>query len=517
MPDPQTPPWVQAILAEADAVKAGQTTPAPALAPPRQSAQPTLSPGAAYLAAQPIEPPLAVSHAQVPVSHIGAPVVGERYVPPSLSLSSLMTSANPAQDVAEHVLGPGRPRAVRAADPYGDVAWMKGAGPPPGFIVGSTEAVGGPVEAAALGDLRPAALRELGPATWRRGTPGRYSNTVLSGRDAEHVMQAIDNVTKRFPSLKAALPELEQALQSEPPSRGRWADSIYRDPDTGLILPTPDAIGRWARYGLYGEEIPANWGPLTQPGVREGFGPDPREIKLYSDLWGAISPLNDPMVNTLQANRAYARTLGPSGFSPMEQPEFARLGLGLPSRRPNINRSMAGEPLSGPKVPRMSGMLQGTESLPPLDEHVTTASGGATGKWSEELPALRAKMRELTGDPFTGPAGELRLNKQLSEGLVEMWRAMYPERPPLTSMAASWEGIRSDKGIKSVGGPYDILRRLGLHEKNAMLDPDRVRGAKWPGGYISSSALLPLLLHHWNAATAGQPEDADPTGPPPPR
>jgi len=362
--------------------------------------------------------------------------------------------------------------------------------------------------AAALGDLRPAALQKLGPAKWRRGTEGRYAGTALTGRDADHVMAALENVTERFPHLKQFRPEMERALAAQPQTAGSFAEGVFREPESGLILPTPGMMGRWARYGLYGEEIPANWGPLTQPGIREAFGADPREIKLYADLWGAISPLNDPMANTMQANRAYARTLGPSGLSPMSEAEFTSLGLGLPSRRPNINRAMAGEPLSGPKVPRMSGMLEGTESLPPIDEHVTTASGGATGKWASELPALRAKLSALTGDDFKGPQGELRLNKLVSEGLVEMWRAMYPDRPPLTSMAASWEGIRSDKGIKSVGGPYDILRRLGLGEKGAMSDPARVAGAKWPGGYISSGVLLPILLQRWAEVTDAQPENA---------
>lgn len=354
---------------------------------------------------------------------------------------------------------------------------------------------GGDAIERAVADLRPAALRGLGPAKWSRGTTGRYADAALKRRDAEHVMEALDNLREQFPSLKKSSPALERALKAEPVSPGTWAQGVYREPESGLILPTPDVMGRWARYGLYGEDIPANWGPLTQPGIGEAFGKDPREIKLYSDLWGAISPLNDPMVNTIQANRAFARTLGPQALSPMSEAEFNRLGLGLPSRRPNINRAMAGEPLSGPKVPRMSGMLQGNERLPPLDEHVTSASGGATGKWSEELPALRARVKKLLGgaDEFKGDAGELRLNQVLSEGLVDMWGAMYPEREPLSSMASSWEGVRSDKGIKSVGGPYDILRRLGLGGRDAMLDPKKVGGAKWPGGYISSAVLAPLL------------------------
>lgn len=430
---------------------------------------------------------------------IGAPGLGEHYVP--ASVGELLGSENPARLLAEYVVGHGRPMSVAAADPYGIEAWRAGKGPMP-MVMGTT---------AEVGDLRPTALQKLGPATWRRGQEGRYAGTALAGKDADHVMAALENVAERFPTLKSALPDMTRALDAQPPSAGSLAAGVFREPDSGLILPTPAMMGRWARYGLYGEEIPANWGPLTQPGIRGAFGPDPREIKLYADLWGAISPLNDPMVNTLQANRAYARTLGPAGLSPMSEAEFNRLGLGLPSRRPNINRSMAGEPLSGPKVPRMSGMLEGTESLPPIDEHVTTASGGASGKWASELPALRAKLTALTGDDFKGPQGELRLNKLVSEGLVEMWRAMYPERPPLTSMAASWEGIRSDKGIKSVGGPYDILRRLGLGEKGAMTDPTRVASAKWPGGYLSSAVLLPALLQRWQAVTDGQPENAGPS------
>ena len=366
----------------------------------------------------------------------------------------------------------------------------------------------------AVMDLRPAALQKLGPAKWRRGQEGRYADAVLTGNDADHVMAAIENVAKRFPRLKPFLPEMAKALESHPPSGGTLAASVIREPDSGLILPNPRHIARWARYGLYGEDIPANWGPMTQPGIRPAFGPDKREIKLYADLWGAQSPVNDPLTNTLQANRVLARTLGPEGFAPMEEAEFNQLGLGLPSRRDNVNRAMAGEPLWGPKVPRMSGMVEGTSTLPPIDEHVVTASGGASGKWDAELSALRKRIMDLTGEEFVGPKGRMRLNELVSEGLVEMWRAMYPHRPPLTSMAAGWEGIRSDKGIKSVGGPYDILRKLGLGEKGAMIDPKKLLGAKWPGGYISSGLLLPLLLDRWRRVTDAQPENA-PTAQPP--
>lgn len=65
-------------------------------------------------------------------SSIGAPQVGTRYLPTEgpKSLWDL---------VKQYVLGEERPRTVQAQDPFGDIAWMKGAGSAPGLMMGSTE------------------------------------------------------------------------------------------------------------------------------------------------------------------------------------------------------------------------------------------------------------------------------------------------------------------------------------------------------------------------------------------
>ena len=88
-------------------------------------------------------PKPAPSHSRPePEATIGAARIGDRYQPPSLSLSSLMTSENPLQDLAENFLGEARPPSVYNMDPIGEQAWAIGAGQMP-MIAGTTEAVGG--------------------------------------------------------------------------------------------------------------------------------------------------------------------------------------------------------------------------------------------------------------------------------------------------------------------------------------------------------------------------------------
>src|SRR5262249_783687 len=94
-------------------------------------------------------------------------------------------------------------------------------------------------------DLRTPALQELGPATWERGTEGRYADALRTGPNAQHVYDAIQNLVKRYPSLQSMMPEMLQAISAHPPSRGTWAAGIMREPDTGIVIPTPDVIGRW--------------------------------------------------------------------------------------------------------------------------------------------------------------------------------------------------------------------------------------------------------------------------------
>lgn len=70
-------------------------------------------------------------------SSIGPSQIGERYLPTEGPQSLLDL-------VKQYVLGSsGVPKSVLAQDPYGAEAWMKGAGPTPGLMMGATEEVGG--------------------------------------------------------------------------------------------------------------------------------------------------------------------------------------------------------------------------------------------------------------------------------------------------------------------------------------------------------------------------------------
>ena len=75
---------------------------------------------------------------------IGAPGLGDRYVPPTTN--EIMASDNPfralLESVSSRVIGPGRPRSVAAADPYGLEAALEGKGHFPVFM-GTVDEVGG--------------------------------------------------------------------------------------------------------------------------------------------------------------------------------------------------------------------------------------------------------------------------------------------------------------------------------------------------------------------------------------
>jgi hypothetical protein len=74
---------------------------------------------------------------------IGAPGLGDRYVPPTTN--EIMASDNPfralIESLASRVVGPGRPKSVAAADPYGLEAALAGKGHFPVFM-GTTEEIG---------------------------------------------------------------------------------------------------------------------------------------------------------------------------------------------------------------------------------------------------------------------------------------------------------------------------------------------------------------------------------------
>lgn len=58
--------------------------------------------------------------------------------------------------------------------------------------------------------------------------------------------------------------------------------------------------------------------------------------------------------------------------------------------------------------------------------------------------------------------------------------------------AELWEGARAHKGLKPQGGPLDILRKHGLLQAGAMLDPERLRAALRQQGW-TAPAIAGLL------------------------
>ena len=308
-----------------------------------------------------------------------------------------------------------------------------------------------------------------------------------------------------------------------------------------------DAAGeRIAHITEIGESLPfqANWHGAEDPAMQHAFAGDQEAAKRYGRFWGATSPNTDVPRDTAESVSAQlyhlehpdlpftvaaARHISeptmigkqlvqPNGLPFMERPIFPNSEEGSTgaitqagSKVPNLNTAIKGESLmSGDKVNDMSDYMQGVErgsGTPlPLDVHAIWATSGSKAKLDQQLPALKQFMLDK------GPHGLASITDRQAylnyQGMLgDTLRQIAPEGNVGETFATMWEGARAAKGKMPQGGPIDILRKKGLLEYGAMLDPKRLREALQTAGWsaFGIAGLLKALGHNEeaNAAAAG--------------
>lgn len=252
--------------------------------------------------------------------------------------------------------------------------------------------------------------------------------------------------------------------------------------------------------GLYhlGTSLPSasNWAGSQSEELLRAFGGDQDAALRWARMWGATSPNTSVPVNTRESISALLHALE-NPNTPLTVPAAQNLAEAkitmAPSKVPNLNRALAGEPLSGDKVEAMAGFMAGQPRIP-IDVHALYAVGSGADKLDTQLPGLRAMMTRAEGLPARSTAAAKSLTNtdlylRYEDALRRTLQQIEPKRSVNQVFAELWEGARAHKGLKPQGGPIDILRKKGLLEQGAMLDPDRLRLALrsqgWTAGAIS--------------------------------
>ena len=335
------------------------------LQPPQQSAQPVLSPAAAS-----IVPPraAAVSHAQVPVAHIGAPVVGERYVPPTFP--QIMTSDQPLLGVAEAsgLFGAARPRAVQSADPYGIDAWMKGAGPPP-LMMGTTENVG----ESALGRGLYSRVDDVAASLPERGLhPNKVASLLKSGASQEELAY---RKLPEFLASKGNNPvtraEMQAHLQANPaPMPSTTVLGVPRQPGNYTVVHEgTDGLGRALRVEIRRPDGSISWSNANGGPVA------PDQLQSLIDTYH-----NQPMPEKVNRQTKYASYTLPEGENYREHllqlPNTPDAALqSLTDRRDAIRDAIAAIDV-------------------PIQEHTLPTDPAQVKQWFDEQVAHRRALME---------------------------------------------------------------------------------------------------------------------------
>mgnify|MGYP006280105563 CR=1 FL=1 len=315
--------------------------------------------------------------------------------------------------------------------------------------------------------------------------------------EAEQIlpMPAATVVAPRLPRIANPIEAL--AASGLTPGRGSLAKTLKTTSEPsiyGLHDQTADRL-----YQIYnvGRDLPtaSNWGGVTDE-LLAAFGGDQEKALQWSRLWGATSPNTSVPVNTRESisalNYAYNNP-GKLMTVPTAQTLESKITM-APSKVPNINRALAGEPLSGDKVEAMSGFMVGKPRIP-IDVHTLYAVGSDADKLGPELSGLRTAMTKAEKLPPRGSLTDTDIYLRYERALSDTLKQFNPGRSGNEVFATTWEGARHTKGLKPQGGPIDILRKKGLLEVGAMLDPDRLRAVLKTSGWTAGAigALIASL------------------------
>lgn len=297
-----------------------------------------------------------------------------------------------------------------------------------------------------------------------------------------------------------AVKSLISGARELPKPLGSLAKTLDKTGERGVYALKP-SVGERVRnfYDLGGQQPSAsNWAGVTDE-LANAFGGDQNLARTWSRLWGATSPNTSVPVNTRESIAALVHALT-NDSRPLTVPEAQTLSHAkitmAPSKVPNINRALAGEPLSGDKVEAMAGFMVGDPRIP-IDVHALHGVGAVSDKLGPELPALRAYMTKAEKLPLRGSLTDTDLYLRYEQALRDTLKEFHPSGDVNSIFAQTWEGIRAGKGLKPQGGPIDILRKKGLLERGAMLDPERLTAALKTAGWTAGSiaALLQGIGH----------------------
>jgi len=210
----------------------------------------------------------------------------------------------------------------------------------------------------------------------------------------------------------------------------------------------------------------------------------------WARMWGATSPNTSVPGNTRESVSALIHALENPGV-----PFTETLAQGLPdakitmagSKFGNLNAALEGRVLSPDmKAEAMAGFMAGDPRLP-IDVHALYALGSKATKFDPEISALRQLMTKAEGLPARGGLTNPEIYRRYEDALRGTLQAFEPTRSVNQVFGELWEGARAHKGLKPQGGPIDILRKKGLLEMGAMLDPDRLRAALRQSGWTAGA------------------------------
>lgn len=250
--------------------------------------------------------------------------------------------------------------------------------------------------------------------------------------------------------------------------------------EVGRYALRPQVLDRLRYFYDLGLKQPqqANWEGATQD-LLKAFGEDKALSKRWSRLWGATSPSTDAVTNTRESVAAHLPLLTQPDlqFTNRMAQRLRPVKITMaPSKVPNVNRAILGNPLSGDKVEAMAGYMVGEPRIP-IDVHGLYGLGSDATKLSKELPALRALMAEAEGLPKRGGLTKTQLYTRTEQAIADSLRKITPDTSQNQAWGTLWEGIRAGKKLGPQGGPVDMLRGVNLLEPNAMLSEDAIREA----------------------------------------
>jgi hypothetical protein len=289
---------------------------------------------------------------------------------------------------------------------------------------------------------------------------------------------------------------------------GSLAKTLKAGEDVGVYDLRAPTIARVGDLYRYGTSLPStsNWAGSASDELLRAFGGDREKALQWARMWGATSANTSVPVNTRESVSALIHALENPGT-----PFTVELAQNLPdakitmapSKVPNLNAALEGRVLSpDTKVEAMAGFMAGEPRLP-IDVHALYGLGSEATKLDPEYSALRELMTTAEGLPVRGGLTNSQIYRRYEDALRRGLEDIDPKRSVNQVFAEFWEGSRAHKGLKPQGGPIDILRKKGLLELGAMLDPDRLRAALRQAGW-TATAIAGVLAALGAPAPSGE-------------